>query len=94
MITVQGTDVGYSIVGAQAQDKYAQFRTALTFAREYGALTTSTEKRPFVPAASVALGGLTSDMKAVFRKWKDTSASQRNSPLIVLPLSVVIEASR
>ncbi|KAI9783127.1 MAG: hypothetical protein M1816_001578 [Peltula sp. TS41687] len=84
----------YVIVGDQAQDKYAQFRSALTLAQEFG--QTSIENRPFVPVASVVLGGgLTRDMKAVFRKWRDTPYTRlESSSAKVVPLNVAIDASR
>ncbi|KAK6353051.1 hypothetical protein TWF696_005042 [Orbilia brochopaga] len=65
----------YIIVGEQAQDKAVEFQHALLFTQEYGIMAASSEDRPFVPAASVVLGGAPKELKAVFRRWEDAGVS-------------------
>lgn len=67
----------YIIVGAKSQTQYAAFHNALDFAQEYAILAAGMEDRPFVPVATVVLEGIPRDLKAVFRKWRDTATPTR-----------------
>ncbi|KAK4459126.1 hypothetical protein QBC42DRAFT_208667 [Cladorrhinum samala] len=67
----------YIIVGAKSQTQYAAFHNALDFAQEYAILAAGMEDRPFVPIATVVLEGIPRDLKAVFRKWRDTATPTR-----------------
>ncbi|KAK3995959.1 hypothetical protein QBC44DRAFT_318827 [Cladorrhinum sp. PSN332] len=73
----------YIIVGARSQHQYAAFHNALDFAQEYAILAAGMEDRPFVPVATVVLEGIPRDLKAVFRKWRDTATPTRT----VVPFS-------
>ncbi|KAK0666192.1 hypothetical protein QBC41DRAFT_326366 [Cercophora samala] len=67
----------YIIVGGKSQAQYAAFHIALDFAQEYAILAAGMEDRPFVPVATVVLEGIPRDLKAVFRKWKDSANPTR-----------------
>ncbi|MCJ1475506.1 hypothetical protein MMC13_004169 [Lambiella insularis] len=80
------------IVGSQASSKLSTFRTALSFAQEYGILAASMEDRPFVPVGHVVLDGAPTGMKRAFRKWEnDQRAGGRE---VVVPLNAALEAVR
>ncbi|KAK4661388.1 uncharacterized protein QC763_702710 [Podospora pseudopauciseta] len=67
----------YIIVGGKSQSQYAAFHIALDFAQEYAILAAGMEDRPFVPVATVVLEGIPRDLKAVFRKWRDSASPTR-----------------
>lgn len=87
----------FSLIGALASSKSAEFVTALSFAQEYGILAASLQDRPFVPVSSVVLDGVPKDFKAVFRKWEDKglrSSGKMAGSLKVVSLNAAIEATR
>ncbi|RPB06167.1 hypothetical protein L873DRAFT_1851083, partial [Choiromyces venosus 120613-1] len=62
----------YIVLGANSQDKRAEFETALKFAQEYAMLAASVNDRPFIPVSSVIVGGAPREFKVLFRNWEDS----------------------
>ncbi|RKF57655.1 putative gelsolin repeat protein [Golovinomyces cichoracearum] len=88
----------YILIGSEAQSQYSAFHNALIFVQEYSILAAGMEERPHVPPVKVILSGITRDLKAAFRKWKNGQAPshqcQSESSLLMLPLTEVLEALR
>jgi hypothetical protein len=90
----------YIITGHQAQNEYAAFHHALSFAQEYGILAASMEDRPRVPFTTVVMEGVPKDLKSLFRKWNDSISPtvmqspglQRGRSLRVVGLNAALEA--
>lgn len=88
----------YIIIGSKAKPQFSAFHNSLTFAQEYSILAAGLEERPFVPEIRIVLEGIPRDVKAVFRKWKDSHApnyqAQKGNFLIEFSLSEVLEIMR
>ncbi|PGH11991.1 hypothetical protein AJ79_04578 [Helicocarpus griseus UAMH5409] len=84
----------FVIVGDRANERSADFASAMIFAQEYSIMAVSLQDRPFLPKCSVVMYGLSDECKLAFRKWDDRAVVTLRKTPTVIPLNAAIEAIR